>query len=103
MEKLQFLTPEETVEVRDKFGTPTYVYDLARLKAGRTSSLVCEGDIVLYPRPTPSTLPSPPTLGTKKKEKSVCIFFNPTPVSQIISFRNTSRVDCRHIETSSKK
>jgi len=32
MEKLQFLTPAETVAVREQFGTPTYVYDLARLK-----------------------------------------------------------------------
>jgi diaminopimelate decarboxylase len=32
LEKLQFLTPAETVQVREKFGTPTYIYDLARLK-----------------------------------------------------------------------
>ena len=32
VEKLQFLNPEDAVEVREKFGTPAYVYDLARLK-----------------------------------------------------------------------
>lgn len=38
VEKLQFLTPAETVAVREEFGTPTYVYDLARIKAGLASA-----------------------------------------------------------------
>jgi diaminopimelate decarboxylase len=31
MEQLKFLTPEKAMEVREKFGTPCYVYDEASL------------------------------------------------------------------------
>ena len=39
MESLQFLKPEEAKAVRDAFGTPAYVYDLARLEEQATKAL----------------------------------------------------------------
>ena len=38
-EKLRFLTPALTREVRAKYGTPAYVYDLATLRAQATKAL----------------------------------------------------------------
>ena len=32
IEQLQFLTPAETADVRAKFGSPAYVYDMGRLQ-----------------------------------------------------------------------
>ena len=39
MESLQFLKPEEAKALRDEFGTPAYVYDLARLEEQATKAL----------------------------------------------------------------
>ena len=39
IEKLQFLTPAEAVAVREEFGTPAYVYDMARLKEQAAKAL----------------------------------------------------------------
>ena len=39
IEKLQFLTPAEAVAVREEYGTPSYVYDMARLKEQAAKAL----------------------------------------------------------------
>ena len=38
VETLRFLTPKDCVDVKEKFGTPTYVYDLARLTEQATKA-----------------------------------------------------------------
>ena len=38
VETLRFLTPKDCVAVKEKFGTPTYVYDLARLQEQATKA-----------------------------------------------------------------